>query len=111
LLAYASPEVVKHIAKTSADITIDILVLCLVTLDYEIYTISKVIVVISCITNSENPTNNKPFDEMDWDLIIIIPVYNSDRYASYFCYKDTDFTKIYTYKNKTDTVDHADNFC
>jgi hypothetical protein len=32
LLAYASPEVVKHIAKASADITVDILVLCLVTL-------------------------------------------------------------------------------
>jgi hypothetical protein len=39
------------------------------------------------------------------------PAYNSNRYASYFCCKDTDFTKIYTCKNKTDTVDHADNFC
>jgi hypothetical protein len=65
LLAYASPEVVKHVAKTSADITVDTSVLCLVTLDYEVYTISKIIVVISRITNSENPTNNKLFDKMD----------------------------------------------
>jgi hypothetical protein len=65
LLAYASPEVVKHIAKTSADITIDTLVLCLVTLDYKIYTISKIIIVISCIIDSENPINNKPFDKVD----------------------------------------------
>jgi hypothetical protein len=65
LLAYTSPEIIKHIAKTSADIIIDILVLCLVTLDYEIYTISKVIVIISCIVDSENPTNNKPFDKID----------------------------------------------
>jgi hypothetical protein len=65
LLAHASPEVVKHIAKTSADITIDTSVLYLVTLDCKIYTISKVIIVISRITNSENPTNNKLFDKMD----------------------------------------------
>jgi hypothetical protein len=65
LLAHASPEVVKHVAKTSADITVDISVLCPVTLDYKIYTISKVIIVISCITNSKNLTNNKPFDKMD----------------------------------------------
>jgi hypothetical protein len=65
LLAHTSPEVVKHIAKTSADITVDILVLYLVALDYEIYTISKATIVISCITNSENPNNNKPFDEID----------------------------------------------
>jgi hypothetical protein len=39
------------------------------------------------------------------------PAYNNNRYASYFRYKDTDFTKIYTYKNKTDTMDHIDNFC
>jgi hypothetical protein len=65
LLAYASPEVVKYIAKTSADITVNTLILCLVTLDYEIYTISKTIVVISCIANSKNPTNSKPFDKMD----------------------------------------------
>jgi hypothetical protein len=65
LLAHTSPEVIKHVAKTSADITIDISVLCLVTLDYEIYIISKTITVISCITNSENLTNNKPFDKID----------------------------------------------
>jgi hypothetical protein len=65
LLAYASPEVVKHVAKTSANITIDTSVLYPVTLDYEIYTISKAIAVISCITDSENPTNSKPFDKMD----------------------------------------------
>jgi hypothetical protein len=41
----------------------------------------------------------------------MIPVYNSNRYASYFCYKDIDFTKIYIYKNKTDTVDYIDDFC
>jgi hypothetical protein len=75
LLAYASPEVVKHIAKTSADITIDISILYLVTLDYEIYAISKATVVISRIANSENPTNSKPFDEVDWDLIIRTPTY------------------------------------
>jgi hypothetical protein len=39
------------------------------------------------------------------------PAYNSNRYASHFRCKDTDFTKIYTCKNKTDAVDHADNFC
>jgi hypothetical protein len=39
------------------------------------------------------------------------PAYNGNRYASYFRCKDTDFTKIYTCKNKTDTVDHTDNFC
>jgi hypothetical protein len=48
---------------------------------------------------------------MDWDLIIMTPAYNSNKYASYFYYKDTDFTKIYTYKNKTDTMDYTDNFC
>jgi hypothetical protein len=111
LLAYASLEVVKHVAKTSADITIDTLVLCLVTLDYEIYIISKATVVISRIADSKNPTNSKLFDKMDWDLIIITPAYNSNRYASYFRYKNTDFTKIYICKNKTDTIDHMDNFC
>jgi hypothetical protein len=65
LLAYTSPEVIKHIAKASANITVDTSVLCLVTLDYEIYTISKVIVIISRIADSENPTNNKLFDKMD----------------------------------------------
>jgi hypothetical protein len=65
LLAHASPEIVKHVAKASVDITINTLVLYLVILDYEIYTISKTIVIISRITNSENPTNNKPFDEVD----------------------------------------------
>jgi hypothetical protein len=65
LLAYTRPEIVKHIEKTSANITIDILVLYLVILDYEIYTISKIIIIISCITNSENLTNNKPFDKID----------------------------------------------
>jgi hypothetical protein len=65
LLAHASPEVVKHVAKASADITVDISVLCLVTLDYEIYAISKATVVISCIANSENLTNSKPFDKVD----------------------------------------------
>jgi hypothetical protein len=65
LLAYASPEVVKHIAKASVDITVDILVLCLATLDYEICAVSKAIVVISCIADSENPTNSKPFDKVD----------------------------------------------
>jgi hypothetical protein len=65
LLAYTSPEVVKHIAKTSADITVDTSILCLVTLDYEIYIISKVIVVIFRIIDSENPTNNKLFDKVD----------------------------------------------
>jgi hypothetical protein len=39
------------------------------------------------------------------------PIYNSNKYASYFYYKDTDFTKIYIYKNKTDTIDYIDNFC
>jgi hypothetical protein len=38
-------------------------------------------------------------------------IYNGNKYASYFCYKDTDFTKIYIYKNKIDTIDYADNFC
>jgi hypothetical protein len=65
LLAYTSPEVIKYIAKASADITIDILVLYPVTLDYEIYTILKAIIIISRITDSENPTNSKPFDEVD----------------------------------------------
>jgi hypothetical protein len=65
LLAHASLEVVKHIAKASADITVDISVLCLVTLDYKICVVSKVIVVIFCIADSENPTNNKPFDKID----------------------------------------------
>jgi predicted MPP superfamily phosphohydrolase len=65
LLAYTSPEIIKHITKTSANITIDILVLCLVTLEYKIYTISKAIVVISRITDSKNPTNNKLFDKID----------------------------------------------
>jgi hypothetical protein len=111
LLAYTSPEVIKHIAKASADITIDISVLYLVTLDYEIYTISKATIVISCITDFENPTNNKLFDKMDWDLIIITPAYNNNRYASYFCYKNTNFTKIYIYKNKIDTIDYINNFC
>jgi hypothetical protein len=111
LLAYASPEIIKHITKASADITVDILVLCLVTLDYEVYTISKAIIVISRITDSKNPTNNKPFDKVDWDLIIMTPAYNSNKYASHFCYKNTDFTKIYTCKNKTDTIDYIDNFC
>jgi hypothetical protein len=111
LLAHASLEVVKHIAKASADITIDISVLCLVTLDCEVYTVSKVIIVISRIADFENLTNSKLFDEVDWDLIIMIPAYNSDKYTSHFCYKDTDFTKIYIYKNKTNTMDHIDNFC
>jgi hypothetical protein len=48
---------------------------------------------------------------MDWDLIIMIPAYNNNRYASYFRYKNTDFTKIYIYKNKTNTIDYIDNFC
>jgi hypothetical protein len=39
------------------------------------------------------------------------PIYNSNRYTSHFYYKDTDFTKIYTYKNKIDAVDHINNFC
>jgi hypothetical protein len=65
LLAHASLEVIKHIAKTSVDITIDILILYLLTLDYEIYTISKATIIISCITNSKNPTNSKPFDKID----------------------------------------------
>jgi hypothetical protein len=65
LLAYASLEVIKYIAKASVDITIDTLVLCLVTLDYEIYTISKAIVIISRIADSENPTNNKLFNKVD----------------------------------------------
>jgi hypothetical protein len=65
LLAYASPEIVKYIAKTSTDITVDILVLYLVTLDYKIYTILKTIIIISCITDSENSTNNNPFDKVD----------------------------------------------
>jgi hypothetical protein len=65
LLAYTSPEIIKHIIKTSVDIIIDILVLYLVTLDYKIYTISKTIVVIPCITNSKNLTNSKPFDKID----------------------------------------------
>jgi hypothetical protein len=111
LLAYTSPEVIKHIAKTSVDITVNTLVLCLITLDYEIYIVSKIIIVISCIANSENLTNSKLFDKIDWDLIIITPAYNSNRYASYFCCKNTDFTKIYIYKNKTNTMDYIDNFC
>jgi hypothetical protein len=65
LLAYASPEVIKHIAKASADITVDTLVLCLATLDYKIYIISKATIVISCITDSKNPTNSKLFDKID----------------------------------------------
>jgi hypothetical protein len=65
LLAYTSPEIIKHIAKTSADITINILVLYLITLDYEIYTISKTIIVISYIANSKNLTNNKLFDKIN----------------------------------------------
>jgi hypothetical protein len=65
LLAYASPEVIKHVAKASVNITVDTSVLYLVTLDYEIYTISKIIAVISCIADSENPTNSKPFDKID----------------------------------------------
>jgi hypothetical protein len=65
LLAHTSPEIIKYIAKTSADITVDTLVLYLITLDYEIYTILKVTIIISCIANSENLTNNKPFDEID----------------------------------------------
>jgi hypothetical protein len=65
LLAHTSLEMIKHITKTSADITIDILVLYLITLDYEIYIISKTIVIISCIANSENLTNSKLFDKID----------------------------------------------
>jgi hypothetical protein len=64
LLAYTSPEIIKHIAKTSVDIIVDTLVLCPVTLDYEIYIISKITIVIFCITNSENLTNSKPFDKV-----------------------------------------------
>jgi hypothetical protein len=110
LLAHASPKIIKHITKASADITIDTSVLYPVTLDCEIYAISKATVVISRITNSKNPTNNKPFDKIDWDLIIITPAYNNNRYASHFYYKNTDFTKIYIYKNKTNTVNYIDNF-
>jgi hypothetical protein len=55
----------KYIAKTSTDITADILVLYLVILDHEIYIISKITIIISCITNSENLTNSKPFDKID----------------------------------------------
>jgi hypothetical protein len=65
LLAHASPEIVKYIAKTSADITVDTSVLCLITLDYEVYTVSKATAVISRIADSENPTNSKPFDKID----------------------------------------------
>jgi hypothetical protein len=65
LLAYTSPKVIKHIAKTSIDITVDTSVLYPVTLDYEIYTISKTTAVISRIIDSENPTNNKLFDKVD----------------------------------------------
>jgi hypothetical protein len=65
LLAYTSLEVVKHVAKASADITIDTLVLYLATLDYEIYTVSKITIVISCIADSKNPINNKLFDKID----------------------------------------------
>jgi hypothetical protein len=56
---------VKHVAKASADITIDTLILCLATLDCEVYTISKVITIISRITDSKNLTNNKLFDKVD----------------------------------------------
>jgi hypothetical protein len=80
-------------------------------MDYEVYAISKAIVVISRITNSKNPTNNKLFDKIDWDLIIITPAYNNNRYASYFRCKNTDFTKIYIYKNKINTIDYTNNFC
>jgi hypothetical protein len=66
--------------------------------------------VISCIANSKNLTNNKLFDKIDWDLIIITPAYNNNKYTSYFRYKDTDFTKIYIYKNKINTVDYINNF-
>jgi hypothetical protein len=38
------------------------------------------------------------------------PIYNNNRYTSYFCYKDTDFTKIYIYKNKINTIEYIDNF-
>jgi hypothetical protein len=65
LLAHASPEVVKHIAKASANITVDTSVPCPVTLDCEVYIISKATVVISRIADSENPTNSKLFDKMD----------------------------------------------
>jgi hypothetical protein len=65
LLAHASLEVIKHVAKASADITVDILVLCLVTLDCEVCVVSKAIVVISYIVDSENLTNNKLFDKVD----------------------------------------------
>jgi hypothetical protein len=39
------------------------------------------------------------------------PAYNSNRYTSYFRCKNIDFTKIYTCKNKIDTIDYANNFC
>jgi hypothetical protein len=65
LLAYTSLEIIKHITKASVDIIVDILVLYLVTLDCEVYIISKVTVVISRIANFENPTNSKPFDKVD----------------------------------------------
>jgi hypothetical protein len=65
LLAHASLKIIKHVAKTSIDIIIDNLVLCLVTLDYEIYIISKITIIISRIADSKNSTNNKPFDKVD----------------------------------------------
>jgi hypothetical protein len=65
LLAHTSPEVIKHVAKASANITIDTSVLCPATLDYEVYTVLKAIVVISCIADSENLTNSKLFDKVD----------------------------------------------
>jgi hypothetical protein len=41
----------------------------------------------------------------------MILAYNNNKYTSYFRYKNTDFTKIYICKNKTNTVDYIDDFC
>ena len=76
ILGHPSPDVIKHIEKAVADVTVDHSEPAPSTINCETCSVSKATQVISRRTEVDEPENGIPFDRMTWDMVGFNPGYN-----------------------------------
>ncbi len=104
ILVYASLEAIGYVQKASRDITIDIKVLVLTTIQCETYSLSKVKEQISRRSKVEDIENGKPFYYIIQDLGHLQTAQNGHRYYSYMYYTKSKFNILQTYAKISDAL-------
>ncbi len=98
-LKHADSEIIAHLDKTVIEMKVE---KESSTTECEICMISKAHQIIS--QHSFMQSAEKSFEQIHWDLISMITVYNDDCYISHFYCKWTDMHHVYTQWTKTQNL-------